>query len=203
MCQSDKSIVVGLTGGIGAGKSTITSYLRANDIPVFDCDAHVAMLYSDPEFLAMLEEEFGDLGEDPKATMARKVVADPPLLDRLQVLFGQAMLDGIEYFKRENNYWPVVAIDAPVLFEHGLDRFCDYTITVNCPEEIRRERVMSRPGMTVEKLNLILSKQLTDSQRESRATFAIDNTGTPEEARIAIKNLILKIKGNTIVPSFG
>lgn len=198
---NSKPPVLGLTGGIGAGKSTITSYLRLQDVPVFDCDAHVASLYSDAEFVEKLEEEFGPLGENPKATMALKVVQHPTLLDVLKSFFGPSMVASIQQFRDHYADREVVVIDAPVLFEHGLNHSCDFVVTVSTPENIRRERVMSRPGMTTEKLDLILSRQWTDQQRNAKADFVIYNVSTKEDAERQMAQVLQDIKRKTNVPT--
>jgi dephospho-CoA kinase len=191
--RKHEATVLGLTGGIGAGKSTITAYLQSQDIPVFDCDVCVAKLYQAPDVVAKLEHKYGPMGSDPKATMARKITAKPAILDELQKMFGIYIRWSISSFKLQHSDKPLIVIDAPILFEHGLADWCDATVTVSVPEDIRRARVMSRPGMTEEKLNVILGRQLTDAEREARATYSIQNTGTPEEAQEAMAAIMVKV----------
>jgi dephospho-CoA kinase len=193
-----KTFVIGLTGGIGAGKSTITEYLLEQGIPVFDCDAYVKQLYQDADFVATLTEKFGELGEDPKATMADKVVKDPDLLDQLTPLFDSSMQQAINSFCQQgskNHTRPFVVIDAPVLFEHGLQSRCNVVVTVSVPEAIRRVRTMDRPGMNPMKFKLITDKQWTDEQREAASQFTIHNTGTKEQARESMAGILSAIQG--------
>lgn len=202
MKYQKQTCVIGLTGGIGAGKSTITNYLETKNIPVFDCDAFVGRLYRNADFVKTLEEKFGQLGDDPKAEMAKRVVANPALMDELAPLFDEMLEAAIKSFiSREASCTKneVVFIDAPVLFEHGMDGLCNVVVTVSVPETIRRHRVMLRPGMTKAKLDMIISKQWTDKQREMKSHFVIHNTGTITETHQRVEEILEAIKRKTDV----
>ena len=193
-----KTFVVGLTGGIGAGKSSITEYLIEQGIPVFDCDDYVKQLYQDINFVDILQERYGDLGPDPKSSMAKKVIEKPEILEELAPIFDTYLSAAIRSFC-QRNVWdmkaPFVVLDAPVLFEHGLQDRCNVVVTVSAPEVVRRTRTMDRPGMTRAKFDLIISKQWTDAQREMNSQFVIHNTGTKEQARDSMAKILEAIQG--------
>lgn len=179
--------LVGLTGGIGAGKSTIVPLLREMNIPVFDCDEAVKGYYQDPSVIQELTERFGEQGEDAKATMAKMAWADPEVRKQLEELFTQRIMQDFWDFKStvaenfKDGPRPVAVIDAPTLFEHGMENLVDRVVSIIAPESDRYERVKNRPGMTEEKFAAVTASQIGDMERMNRSTFTIHNTGTIEE----------------------
>jgi dephospho-CoA kinase len=173
--------IVGLTGGIGAGKSTVTRFWLNDKVhslgasAVFDCDAAVHLLYQDHRIIDLLSEHFGDVGNDARKFCTNLVMEDPLRIDDLEKIFIPAVKIMIEDNIRTTPY-NILIIDAPLLFETDLHKMCDVIVVVQCLEEQRRDRVLSRPGMTEAKLDLMLSRQITDEIRNGLADIVINNS---------------------------
>jgi dephospho-CoA kinase len=191
--------LVGLTGGIGAGKSTITDHLRFLGIPVFDCDAAVKGYYADPSVVQALTEEFGEQGDDPKATMAKMAWDDPAVRKRLEEIFTQRILQDFWDFKSKvaeeykGGDRPIAVLDAPTLFEHHMEDLVDLIVSVVAPMDHRRARVANRPDMTDEKIDAVIAAQTTDAHRMARSHFCIYNTDSIEALRFAASSVFDEI----------
>lgn len=179
--------LVGLTGGMGAGKSTVVQRMKdlglkhdASIGQLFDCDAEVHKLYNDPSMIALLQEQLGDVGDNPRQFCAGLIQKDLGVLDTLEALFIPALKKNIAD-KLLNTPYLFFVIDAPLLFETGLHHMCDDVVLVYCPESTRRQRIMARPNMTEAKMNLLLSRQWSDSKRSELASMVINTEGTLEE----------------------
>jgi dephospho-CoA kinase len=194
--MSNRPHLVGLTGGIGAGKSTVTEILDKMGIPVFDCDAEVHKLYHNKIVLAWLNDRLNitEEGDQARAHAAAMATADPQrVLPILNMIFTPGVQQGIEKFKIKHKWKHFVVLDAPLLFESKLDRECDFSVVISCPEEIRRLRVKDRPGMSTDKLDMILKAQLTETERRTRANYTVDNTGTLDSLATAVKKVFQNI----------
>lgn len=172
--------VVGLTGGIGAGKSTCSAIAREHGYPVFDADAASHEVWKMPEWITELRCQFGELGDDPRAAVIAMVERDPSVLDALYE--GMAPYLTIKYveFLDQHMDEPVVIIDSPLLIEKEWTAECDTVVVIMAEEKVRRLRVMKRPGMTEEKFRSIVSRQASDAERRSVATHLIDGHHTPD-----------------------
>lgn len=182
---------LGLTGSIGMGKSTTSAMFAELGHPVWDADAAVHRLYSrggaavgpvSDLFPAALLNGAIDRGA-LKAVLAVDETALPQLesivhplvaADRADFL-AQAQADGAK----------IAVFDIPLLFETGADRQMDGTAVVSVPADLQRKRVLARPGMTQETLDMILSRQMPDAEKRARATWIIP-AETLEEARAAV-----------------
>lgn len=188
-----KKRVVGLSGGMGAGKSTLVEVVREMGIPVFDYDAQVSAAYDNSEFADYVGSLIGLNPPVTKAMVAQEIVRSPwnlPVVEKAVVnCVNHELLRALN-----TDPEPFLFIDAPMLFEMNWHEKCDFTIAVLCPIEERRKRVMSRPGMTIEKMNLLMGRQLSEDQRLWRSDFVIENTGTIEEARDKMRDTINRIK---------
>ena len=188
-----RSLIVGLTGSIGMGKSTVAAMFQAAGVPVFDADAEVrAMQGPDGELLPAIEAAFpGSTGPDGvlRDALGAKVFGDKEALARLESFVHPAVARKREAFLIEHSGAPVVVFDIPLLFEKGGAEAVDRVVVVSAPAEAQRKRVLARPGMTEEKFAHILSLQVPDAEKRERADHVID-TGTSlertEEAVVAL-----------------
>jgi dephospho-CoA kinase len=176
----NRTCVIGLTGGMGAGKSTVVQHMKFEHI--YDCDAAVHRLYKNPIMRAWLAEKFGPFEGDARAYFTQMVLNDPLVIDTLQDMFIPAIKMEIQDRLHDASE-PITRlfIDAPLLYETGMNRICDYVVVVHCPEKIRRERIIQREGMTEQKMNLLLARQFKDEDRLALADFVIHNTGILED----------------------
>jgi dephospho-CoA kinase len=187
-------IILGLTGSIGMGKSTVAQMLRDAGVPVFDADAEVrAMQGAGGAALAAIEAAFpGTTGPDglDRQKLGEAVFADPAALARLEAIMHPRVRAAQEAFMAGHAAEPIVALDVPLLFEKGGYQAVDATLVVSAPAEVQRARVLARPGMTPEKFDAILAKQMPDAEKRARADFVID-TGCPlEETRAAVRRIV-------------
>lgn len=171
---------IGLTGSIGMGKSTTAGMFAARGVPVFDADAEVHRAYAPGgTAVALLEAAFpGVTGPDgvDRTALSRRVLGQPDELKRLEAivhpLMAQARADFLA--RAEAAGARAVLFDIPLLFETGGDRAMDATVVVSAPADVQRARVLARPGMTAEKLDAILARQMPDADKRARATHVID-----------------------------
>jgi dephospho-CoA kinase len=187
-------IVLGLTGSIGMGKSTVARMFVDEGVPVFDADGVVHRLQG-PEgaLVAEIEAQFpgttGPGGVD-RGTLAERVLAEPRALRRLEALVHPAVAREREKFLAANAAAPVVVLDIPLLFEKGGEAQVDKVAVVSADLEIQRIRTLKRPGMTAEKFLRILSHQMPDSQKRARADFVIPTDGSLEETRASVRRIL-------------
>jgi dephospho-CoA kinase len=179
--NATRPLILGLTGSIGMGKSTVASMLRDLGVPVFDADAAVHELQGPGGvLLPAIEEAFpgttGAAGVD-RARLGAAVFGDREKLARLEAIVHPAVAAMRQRFLEENSDKTLIAFDIPLLYEKGGARGLDAVAVVSAPAEMQRERVLARPGMTVEKFEQILSLQVPDAEKRARADFVID-TGT-------------------------
>ncbi|HEX9963691.1 MAG TPA: dephospho-CoA kinase [Allosphingosinicella sp.] len=187
-------IVLGLTGSIGMGKSTVAKMFADDGVPVFDADAAVHRLQG-PEgaLVEEIEAHFpGITGPEGvnRGGLAERVLGEPEALRRLEALVHPAVELERQAFLVENASAPVVLLDIPLLFEAGGAEQVDRIAVVSAPAEVQRERVLARPGMTAEKFERILERQLPDEEKRARADFVIPTGGSLEETRRAVRRIL-------------
>ena len=183
--------IVGLTGSIGMGKSTVAAMLREMGVPVFDADAEVHRLQAEGgRLVGPIEAEFpgttGVHGAD-RQRLAARVLGDKDAMTRLEAIVHPAVAEARAAFLCAHADAPLVVLDVPLLFETGGDACVDATLVVSAPAEVQRVRVLARSGMTHAKFEAILARQMPDAQKRARATHVID-TGLPladTQARLA------------------
>lgn len=171
-------IVVGLTGSIGAGKSTTAAMFAARGVPVYDADRAVHALYS-----GAAVEPVGSLfpnaiveGRVDRKRLAAAVLGDADALARLEAVVHPLVRETeASFLRRARSSGAALAVlDIPLLFETGRDREVDLVLVASVDPATRRERVLARPGMTAEKLEAILSRQVPDTEKRRRAHLVID-----------------------------
>lgn len=187
-------IVIGLTGSIGMGKSAVAQMLREAGVPVFDADAEVRALQGPggaalPAIEAAFPGTTGAEGLD-RLALGQAVFGDAAALGRLEAIMHPMVRDAQARFMAGHADAPVVAVDVPLLFEKGGWRSVDATMVVSAPFEVQRERVLARPGMTVEKFERIVAAQMPDAEKRARADFVVDTGCGLEETRAAVRRIV-------------
>ncbi|MDB5713124.1 MAG: dephospho-CoA kinase [Sphingomonadales bacterium] len=177
-------MIVGLTGSIGMGKSTVAAMFRELGVPVFDADAVVHQLQGpDGRLLSAIEAAFpgttSSAGVD-REKLGSRVFGDDRALERLERIVHPAVAGERTAFLAANAHAPMVIFDIPLLFEKGGNAGVAAVIVVSAPPEAQRERVLARPGMTIEKFENILARQTPDHEKRERADYIID-TGTSHD----------------------
>jgi dephospho-CoA kinase len=192
-------IVLGLTGSIGMGKSTVARMFVDEGVPLFDADAAVHRLQGPGGALVdEIEAEFpGTTGPDgvDRTALAERVLAEPAKLRRLETLIHPAVAREREAFLAAHGNAPVVVLDIPLLFEKGGESWVDRIAVVSADPEVQRIRTLARPGMTPEKYLRILSHQMPDSEKRARADFVIPTDCSLEETRASVRRILACLGG--------
>lgn len=192
------TIILGMTGSIGMGKSTTAGFFREAGVPVWDADAEVHRLYATGGAavapLARLCPNALKDGAIDRAALKEWIAADPQALKQIEsVVHPLVAASRIQFIAAHSEAGtPLILMDIPLLFESGGDQLCHATLTVSAPPEEQRARVMARPGMTEEHFQTILAKQMPDAEKRARATHVIE-TLTPEQTRKQVLELITKL----------
>jgi len=187
-------IRLALTGSIGMGKSTVASMFERAGIPVFDADAVVRNLQGPGGALVLkIEERFPGTtrnGAVDRDALSDRVVADTDALAALEAIVHPAVHHERTRFIVENGDCPALLFDIPLLFETGGAEAFDKVIVVSAPVEIQRRRVLSRPGMTEEKFQSLLARQMPDHEKRARADFVIDTSGDLSTTERQVRDIL-------------
>lgn len=194
-----RPFILGLTGSIGMGKSTVAAMFAGAGVPVFDADAEVrAMQGAGGELVAAIEAEFpGSTGPGGvlRDELGAAVFGDREALARLEGIVHPAVARKREAFLLENVSAPLVVFDIPLLFEKGGADRVDAVVVVSAPQDVQRARVLARPGMTEDKFAHILSLQTPDAEKRARADHLIDTGTSLAETENAVERLIARLTG--------
>lgn len=187
---------LGLTGSIGMGKSTTAQMFRDLGVPVWDADEAVHRLYA-PKGAAVspVGAEFPvaliDGGID-RAALKTVLTEQPQMLGRLEQIVHPLVADDRAAFIAAHHDAPIVVLDIPLLFENGTEDQIDGVAVVSTDAATQRQRVMARPGMTDETLDLILSRQMPDAEKRARADWVIP-TDTLDGAKAMVARIVKEI----------
>ncbi len=196
-------IVVGLTGSIGMGKSTVAAMFEAEGAAVWDADAAVRRLYAPgADGYAAIAARFPDAvtgaGVD-RERLSTLVLDDAEALADLEALIHPlvgadrgAFIDGAARAGAD-----IVVLDIPLLFEKGSEKFFDAVAVVSAPASVQRARVLERPGMTEKKFRAILMKQTPDAEKRRRADFVIDTGASLEETRAQVAETMRALRARS------
>ncbi|MCV0383240.1 MAG: dephospho-CoA kinase [Erythrobacter sp.] len=194
-----RPFILGLTGSIGMGKSTVAAMFAGAGVPVFDADAEVrAMQGAGGELVAAIEAEFpGSTGPGGvlRDALGAAVFGDREALARLEGIVHPAVARRRATFLLENASAPLVVFDIPLLFEKGGADRVDAVAVVSAPQDVQRARVLARPGMTEDKFAHILSLQTPDAEKRARADHLIDTGTSLAETENAVERLIARLTG--------
>jgi len=175
--------VVGITGGIGSGKSVICSIFHAFGIPAYDADSEAKKLYDLPEVIAEVKNAFGEkyfstTGELDKKKFAELVFNDSAALKKINSIIHPYVKKNFRDWKKQYNDKPYVLKEAAILFESGSGKGCDKVITVTAPVELRMQRVLQRDKRSKAQIEKIIQQQWTDEEKIRRSDFVIVNDET-------------------------
>ena len=187
-------ITLALTGSIGMGKSTVAAMFAEAGIPTFDADAVVRRLQGPGGTLVpLIEERFPGTTKDgavDRVALSAAVLGDRDELAALEAIVHPAVHHERTRFIVEHGDSPALLFDIPLLFETGGDEAFDKVIVVSALPELQRERVLARPGMTAEKFEQILARQVPDEEKRERADFVVDTSGPMESTLAQVRNIL-------------
>ncbi|MEH3110149.1 MAG: dephospho-CoA kinase [Agrobacterium cavarae] len=187
-------IVIGLTGSIGMGKTTTAKLFAEEGVPVCDSDAVVHDLYQN-EAVGPIANIFPDAVKDGTINRDRlsKILRENPAqfqaLENIVHPLVRAKQDAFVDAQRGNGE-RFALLDIPLLFETKAEARVDAVVVVSCAPEIQRQRVLSRPGMTEEKFQMILGRQMPDGEKRKKADFLIDTGRGIEDARTQVRAVL-------------
>jgi dephospho-CoA kinase len=192
-------LIIGLTGSIGMGKSTVAARFRSHGIAVCDADAEVHKLYEGAA-VPRIEAAFPGTTEGGKVDrqrLAKALMHDPAGFKRLEAIVHPMVLAAERAFLQAEaaKGSPMAVLEIPLLLETGGDRRVDVVVVVSAPADSQRERVMQRPGMTAEKLDQILARQMPNADKRARADFVVDTGGTFAESDAQVDKIVESLKG--------
>ncbi|MBV8972396.1 MAG: dephospho-CoA kinase [Sphingomonadaceae bacterium] len=187
-------IVLGLTGSIGMGKSTVAAMFRRLRVPVFDADAAVHALQAPggavlPAIAAAFPGAVSG-GVLDRAALRARVFGDDAALKRLEAIVHPLVGAERERFLRRHRRRPLAVLDIPLLFERGGAELCDLVAVVSAPAAVQRARVLARPGMTPDTFVAILARQVPDAEKRARADVLIPTGGTKARTARAVRQLV-------------
>jgi dephospho-CoA kinase len=186
--------ILGLTGSLGMGKSTTARFFAEQGVPVHDADAVVHRLY-DGAAVPAIESAFPGTtvaGKVDRTKLAARVLDDAAALDRLEAIVHPLVQEAERQLiaEAEARGEKVVVLDIPLLFETGGDARVDAVVVASSSPELQRARVLERPGMTLDKLEAIIAKQMPDEEKRRRADFVVDTSQGFDAARAQVRAIL-------------
>lgn len=191
-------IVIGLTGSIGMGKTTTARFFAEAGVPVHDADQAVHALYRG-KAVAAVESAFPGVSRDgsiDRSLLSKALAGKKENFEKLEAIVHPLVFEARQDFlkKAEADHAEMALLDIPLLYEKGGEKDVDYVVVASCNPEIQRRRVLERVGMTVEKFESILKRQVPDSEKRARADYIVDTGKGFDNARHAVGAIIADIQ---------
>ncbi len=187
--------IIGLTGGIGSGKTTIANHFLKANIPVYIADDQARLIMQSPEIIEEIRKSFGStIFENSvlnREKLSQIVFSNPEKLKLLNGIIHPAVKKHFSNWVLDHKNSPFIIYEAAILFESGSYKNCDIIITVTAPLESRIQRVIQRDKTTREQVLKRINAQWNDEQRMTKSDFVIENSN-PENAKLKVDE-ILKI----------
>ncbi|HUO92015.1 MAG TPA: dephospho-CoA kinase [Rhizomicrobium sp.] len=203
MAGDNTPLLVGLTGSIGMGKSETAKMFARLGIPVYDADAAVHRLYEPggaavPEIAKLFPDSVTN-GRVDRAVVSKHVTADKEAFRKLEQLVHPLVAREQRAFIEEARAKgaDIVVLDIPLLFEGGGHARVDAVVVVSAPAHIQRARVLARPGMTEDKLDHILARQMPDAEKRAKAHFVVETDKGLEHAFEQVKSIVAQLRRRT------
>jgi dephospho-CoA kinase len=192
--------IIGLTGSIGMGKSETAKMFTRLGVPVFDADAEVHKLQvKDGPAIPAIDAAFPGVVEGGvlnRGKLGELVFANPTAKKRLEAIMHPMVANArIAFFDAaEKAGAKFVVLDVPLLFETGGNKGCDKVVVVSAPADVQRERVLARPGMTLEKFENILARQVPDSDKRAGADYIIETDKGLDHAFAQVEKIVKELE---------
>jgi len=187
-------IRIGLTGSIGMGKSTTAKMFAAEGVPVHDADATVHALYSG-RAAPLIEAAFPGTVSDGKVDrtlLSPHVLGKPEAMKKLEAIVHPLVREEEQLFlqRAQADHRRIVMLDIPLLFETGGEARVDVVVVVTADAQVQRDRVLARPGMSEDRFEAILAKQMPDAEKRRRAHFLVDTGRGMEAAKRQVRAIL-------------
>lgn len=193
-------LIIGLTGSIGMGKSTVAKRFQALGLAVCDADAEVHKLYAaGGAAVAPIEAVFPGttgLGGVDRGKLAQKLLGDPGGFKRLEAIVHPLVFQAEREFLRAEaaRGAQMAVLEIPLLLEGGGEKRVDVVVVVSAPADVQRKRVLERPGMTPEKADQIIARQMPDADKRKRAHFVVDTGVTIPETEAEVDRIVALLR---------
>ncbi len=191
-------IVLGLTGGLAMGKSTIAAMLKAKGVPVHNADDAVHRIYTGPDALKIDARFPGSLvdGRIDRNKLAQRLQSADDWQALEAIVHQLVQGDRVQFHDQMQKQGTRLAVlDVPLLLETGMNEICDAVLLASAPAEVQRARALARAGMTVEKFEAILSRQMPDGDKRRLAHFVIDTNVPLEVTQRQINGILAAYAG--------
>lgn len=190
--------IIGLTGGIGSGKTTVAQYIVQKGVPVYVSDLEAKKITELPETIQEIREIFGDTILDASGFLDRKelgniVFNNPEKLKQLNQIIHPKVKQHFSDWLKTNKDQPFVVKEAAILFETKGDKDCDYIILITAPIDLRVERTVKRDGLTKQQVLDRINNQMSDEEKAKKSDFVINNIDLQDTFN-KIDNIFVKIK---------
>ncbi|KQO67792.1 dephospho-CoA kinase [Methylobacterium sp. Leaf89] len=198
-----RSVILGLTGSIGMGKSATAAMFARHGVPVHDADAAVHALYgAGGAAAAAIGAAFpGTLDADgavDRARLREVVIGAPERLAALEALVHPLAQAAARDFLARHAEAPLVLLDIPLLFETGGEARCDRVLVITAPPDVQRARVLARPGMDAATFEAIRAKQWPDAEKQARADFVLDTSLGFDHAEAEVASIIRQLTAGSV-----
>ncbi|MGL4904710.1 MAG: dephospho-CoA kinase [Cetobacterium sp.] len=194
-------MILGLTGGIGSGKSTVSKIFLSMGLKVLDADMIAKNILNSEEVKIELENKIGTEfispidGNIDRKLLKRKVFNNPEKLKLLNEIIHPKVLNIYKKSYQDNmSKNEIIIFDVPLLFEVGLNKYCNKIIVVDIDSTLQHERIKLRDRIDEELIKKIISTQISREERNSKADIIIENNGTIDELEIKVKKIIEDIE---------
>ena len=198
-------IVIGLTGGIGSGKSTAAKILARHGLPVYDADQAVhELLGPGGTAVAKVAKLFPEAlkgkvngGSIDRQIVGKTVFGNPPLLKKLEKILHPLVHKAEKEFLKQaaRQKAPAAVLEIPLLYEVGAEKRCDAVILVTAPLHIRKARTLERKGMTMAKFNAIVKQQMPDAEKKKRTDYVVPTAKGLADTEKRLKAVLAKLIG--------
>ncbi|MBX9682708.1 MAG: dephospho-CoA kinase [Hyphomicrobium sp.] len=192
-------VIIGLTGSMGMGKSTAADRFRQLGIAVFDADADVHRLYNGP-LTTKIEAAFPGTtidGKVDRAKLSQALLSHPDRFQTLEAIVHPAVRQSQSAVLNAEaaNGAKLTVLEIPLLYENGGETRVDAVIVVSANPDVQRQRLMARSGMTREKIDTLLARQMPDAEKRGRADFVIDTNGPVSRCHDQVDDIIGRLAG--------
>lgn len=196
--MTEKIKIIGLTGGIGSGKTTVAKLLESKGYSVYYSDIRAKEIVNNNAFLKIRiirllgDKAYDQDGKYNRKWVAQKIFNNEKLLLELNKIIHPAVRDDFEFWVKEQKV-DFVFKETALLFELNLDKNCFKTILVTADESLRIKRVMERDGKTCQEIKNIIQKQMSEQEKIKRADFIIENNTDLENLGKEVERMLLEL----------